>query len=50
LKFKGTPTQEHKTILSSLKIYEMALSDQIDFVAFFRLRKMTYQKFINSGI
>ncbi len=27
----------------------MALSNQIDFPAFFSLRKMTYQNFINSG-
>jgi hypothetical protein len=43
LNFKGTPSQEeHKTIFSSLKIYVMALSDQIDFLAFYRLRKLTY--------
>jgi hypothetical protein len=28
----------------------MALSDQSDFPSIFRLRKMTYQNFINSGI
>jgi hypothetical protein len=28
----------------------MALSNQIDFPAFFRLRKMTYRNFINSKI
>jgi hypothetical protein len=28
----------------------MALSDQSDFLAIFRLRKMTYRNFINSGI
>jgi hypothetical protein len=28
----------------------MALSDQIDFPAFFSLRKLTYRNFINSGI
>jgi hypothetical protein len=39
--FKGTPSQEeHKTIFSSLKINEVALSDQIDFPAFFSLHKM----------
>jgi hypothetical protein len=49
--FKGTPSQEeHKTIVSGLKINEMALSDQSDFPAFSRLRKMTYRNFINSGI
>jgi hypothetical protein len=49
--FKGTPSQEeHKTIFSGLKIYEMALSDQIYFQTFFHLRKMTYRNFINSGI
>jgi hypothetical protein len=42
LNFKGTPSQEeHKTIISGLKIDEMALSDQIDFPAFLRLHKMT---------
>jgi hypothetical protein len=46
----GTPSQEeHKTIFSGLKIYEIALSDQIDFPAFFRLRKMTHRNLINSG-
>ncbi len=51
LDFKGTPSQEeHKTIFSSLKICKMALSNQIDFSAFFSLRKMTYRNFINSGI
>jgi hypothetical protein len=28
----------------------MALSDQSDFPSIFRLRKMTYRNFINSGI
>jgi hypothetical protein len=28
----------------------MALSDQIDLLAFFPLRRMTYRNFINSGI
>jgi hypothetical protein len=28
----------------------MTLSYQIDFLEFFRLREMTYQNFINSGI
>jgi hypothetical protein len=42
LNFKGTPSQEgHKTIFSSLKICKMALSNQIDFLAFLGLRKMT---------
>jgi hypothetical protein len=51
LNFKGTPSQEeHKTIFSSLKICKMALSNQIDFPAFFSLRTITYQNFINSGI
>jgi hypothetical protein len=46
-----TPSQEeHKTIISGLKINVMALFDQIDFSAFLRLRKMTYRNFINSGI
>jgi hypothetical protein len=50
LNFKGTPSQEeHKTIFSGLKINKMALSDQNDFSAFFRLRKMTYWNFINFG-
>jgi hypothetical protein len=45
--FKGTPShEEQKTIISGLKIYEVALSNQIDFPAFFRFRKMTYQNFI----
>jgi hypothetical protein len=49
--FKGTPSQEeHKTIFSGLMICKMALSDQSDFLAIFRLRKMTYRNFINSGI
>jgi hypothetical protein len=49
--FKGTPSQEgHQTIFSSLKINEMALSDQTDFPTFFLLRKMTYPNLINSGI
>jgi hypothetical protein len=43
LNFKGTLSQEeHKTIFSSLTICKMALSDQSDFPAIFRLRKMTY--------
>jgi hypothetical protein len=28
----------------------MALTNQIDFTGFFRLREMTYRNFINSGI
>jgi hypothetical protein len=40
--FKGTPSQEEqKTIFSGLNICKMALSNQIDFPAFFSLRKMT---------
>jgi hypothetical protein len=51
LNFKGTSSQEeHKTIFSGLKIYEMALSGQIDVPAFFLLWKVTYQSFINAGI
>ncbi len=51
LNFKGTPSQEEqKTIFSGLTICKMALSDQSNFPAIFRLRKMTYQNFINSGI
>jgi hypothetical protein len=51
LNLKGTPSQEeHKTIFSGLKITKMALSDSSDFLTFFRLRKMTHQNFINSGI
>jgi hypothetical protein len=43
LYFKGTPSQEeHKTIFSGLMICMMTLSDQSDFPAIFRLRKMTY--------
>jgi hypothetical protein len=34
-------------MISSLKIDKMALSNQIDFLAFLRLRKMTYRNFIN---
>jgi hypothetical protein len=42
LNFKGTPSQkEHKIIFSGLKIYKMALSNHIDFLAFFSLRKIT---------
>ncbi len=38
LNFKGTLSQEeNKTIFSSLKINEMALSDQIDFSGIFDL-------------
>ncbi len=49
--FKGTPSQEEqKTIFSGSTICKMALSNQSDFSAIFRLRKMTYRKFINSGI
>jgi hypothetical protein len=49
--FKGTPSQEEqKTIFSGLKVCKMALSNQIDFPAFFSLRKMTYWNFVNSGI
>jgi hypothetical protein len=48
LNFKGTKSQEdNKTIFSGLKICKMALSNQIDFPAFFSLRKMTYRNFIN---
>ncbi len=51
LNFKGTPSQEvQKTIFSGLMICKMALSNQIDFPAFFSLCKMTYRSFINSGI
>ncbi len=46
--FKETPSQEeHKPIFSGLTICKMALSDQSDFQAIFRLRKMTYRNFIN---
>jgi hypothetical protein len=49
--FKGTPSQEeHKTIFSGLAICKMTLSDQSDFPAIFRLRKMTYPNFTNFGI
>jgi hypothetical protein len=51
LNFKGTPSQEeHNTIFSGLTICKMALSDQSDFPSIFRLRKLTYRNFINSGI
>jgi hypothetical protein len=51
LNFKGTPSkEEQKTIFSGLTVCKMALSDQSDFLAIFRLRKMTYRNFINSGI
>jgi hypothetical protein len=51
LNFKSTPSQEeHKTIFSDLTICKMALSNQSDFPSIFRLRKMTYRNFINSGI
>jgi hypothetical protein len=51
MNFKGTPSEEEqKTIFSGLKICKMALSNQSDFPAFFRHRKITYQNFINSGI
>jgi hypothetical protein len=42
--------RENETIFIGLKIYEMTLPDQIVFLAFSRLRKMTYQNFISSGI
>jgi hypothetical protein len=39
LNLKGTPSQEEqKTIFSGLTICKMALSDQSDFPAIFRLR------------
>jgi hypothetical protein len=51
LNFKEIPSlEEHKTIFSGLKINQMALSNQSDIPAFFRLHKMTYWNFINSGI
>jgi hypothetical protein len=51
LNFKGTPSQEkQKTMVSGSTIFKMALSDQSDFPAIFRLRKMAYWNFINSGI
>jgi hypothetical protein len=51
LNFKGTPSQEEqKAIFSGLMIFKLALSNQIDFPAFFSLRKMTYRNFINTGI
>jgi hypothetical protein len=51
LNFKGTPShEEQKTMFSSLTSFKTALSDQSDFPAIFRLRKMTYRNFINSGI
>jgi hypothetical protein len=38
LDFKGTPSEEeHKAIFYGLKICKMALSNQTDFPAFFRL-------------
>ncbi len=49
--FKETPSQEeHKNIFSSLKVNEMALSDQSDFPAFFCLWMMAHRNFHNSGI
>jgi hypothetical protein len=51
LNFKGTPSQvEQKTIFSGLRICKMALSNQIDFPAFFSLHEMTYLNITNSGI
>jgi hypothetical protein len=35
-------------LFSGLKICKMAASNQIDFLVFFSLRKMTYWNFINS--
>jgi hypothetical protein len=44
LNFKGIPSQQkHKTIVSGLKIYDMALSDQNNILGFFQLRKINYQ-------
>jgi hypothetical protein len=40
LNFKGTsPQEEHKTVFGDLNVCKMALSNQIDFLAFFHLRK-----------
>jgi hypothetical protein len=51
LNFKGTPSQEeHKTIFSGLMICKMALYDQSDFPAIFRLLKIAHHNFINSRI
>ncbi len=47
----GIPSQEeYKIIFSSLKICKMALPNQIDFLAFFRLSEMTYRNVINSRL
>ncbi len=51
LNFKGTQSQEEQeTIFSGLMICKMALSDQIEFPAIFRLCKITCRNFINSEI
>jgi hypothetical protein len=51
LNFKGTPSQEeHNNIFSGLGIDDMGLSDHTVFLAFFRLRKVTYLNLINFGI
>jgi hypothetical protein len=51
LHFQGIPSQEeYKTIFRGFKINALALSDQIDFLAFLRLGKMPYWNFINYGI
>jgi hypothetical protein len=44
------PKGGHKTIFSGFKFYKMTLFNQIDFRAFFRLRKKTFRNFIDSGI
>jgi hypothetical protein len=49
LNFKGTPSQEENHF-QRLMICMMALSNQIDFPAFFSLPKITYLNFINSRI
>jgi hypothetical protein len=49
--FKKEQSQEKdNTIFRGLNIYEITLSDQIDFPGFFHLQKMTYRNLIKSGI
>jgi hypothetical protein len=44
--FKGTPSQEeHKTIFSGVKIYEITLSDQIDFPGIFQSLEDDFPEF-----
>jgi hypothetical protein len=50
LNCKRKPSQEeHKTVFSNLEICKIALSHQINFLAFFHLQKAPYWNCTNSG-